>query len=52
MYDCLSTADDSKNPTECLFCNYHKDLFVVGDFSNEGKCCKKGTVPGLLDMCE
>ena len=36
----------------CNFCNYNKDLFVVGNMTTPGNCCKKGTVYLAHGMCE
>ena len=34
--DCLAAANENKTLTECQFCNWEKDLYVVGDGSSDG----------------
>ena len=52
LNDCLSGANNTATPNTCTFCNYNKDLFVVGNMTTAGNCCKKGTVYLAHGMCE
>ena len=36
LNDCLSGADNTVAPNACNFCNYNKDLFVVGNMTTAG----------------
>ena len=50
--DCLSGADNPAALIACKFCNFNKDLFVIGNMTTPGRCCKKGTVYLAHGMCE